>query len=280
MVSILEMLKLRGFDVSQPGKLVRHKSGKYDVQDLLRRGWLEAYQQYQQRPAFGNSKHIVSFIGLEGTKARFVGVYRVGKMLDGTNGPPLPAGCPYSEWRSAPVYYELEKASGYEDLENRVVIDWGRGALAWCQNLREKEVAELLPPGQSRPIFKDYMDFTLTYDELRDLFTNEDANKEWRAQLSAVGGIYLILARTGEQYVGSASGAEGLWGRWKTYANTGHGGNAALKELMGRDSSYPKAFSYSILQILPKTTARAEVLNWEGRYKEKLGSRAMGLNQN
>ncbi len=281
LLSILELLKLRGFDASQPGKLVRHKSAEYDVQDLLRRGWLDTYQQYQQKPVFGNSKHIVSFLGLEGTKARFVGVYRVGRKLDGIDVPSLPSGCPYTEWESSQVYYELEKEDGYEDLENRVVIDWGRGAMAWCQNLRDKEVVELLPSAHARPIFKDYMEFTLTHDELQDLFNNEDANREWRSQLSAVGGIYLIVAtRTGEQYVGSASGAEGIWGRWENYANTGHGGNEALIKMMEDDAAYPKAFSYSILQILPKTTALVEVLNWESRYKEKLGSKATGLNRN
>ena len=281
MVSILELLKLRGFNTSQASKMVRHKSATHDVQDLSRRGWLDAYQQYQQKPVFGNSKHIVSFLGLEGTKARFIGVYRVGKKLDGIDVPPLPPGCPFKEWESAQVFYELDKEDGYEDLENRVVIDWGRGVMAWCQNLRDKEVVEVLPSGHTRPIFKDYMEFTLTYDELQDLFNNEDANREWRSQLLAVGGIYLILAtRTGSQYVGSASGAEGIWGRWRNYFNTGHGGNDALIKLMKEDASYPKAFTYSILQTLPKTTARVEVLNWESRFKEKLGSRATGLNRN
>jgi len=44
--------------------------------------------------------------------------------------------------------------------------------------------------------------------------------------------------------------------------------------LIAKDPAYPEAFSYSILQILPLTFARTEVLKWEGRYKQKLGSRA------
>lgn len=37
---------------------------------------------------------------------------------------------------------------------------------------------------------------------------------------------------------------------------------------------------FSILQVLPKTTAAAEVIRWESLYKAKLGSRATGLNVN
>lgn len=100
-------------------------------------------------------------------------------------------------------------------------------------------------------------------------------------RLSAVAGVYLILATTtGSQYVGSAYGLEGIWGRWSAYAESGHGGNLLLQELLANDASYPMAFSYSILQILPRTHARSEVLQWERLYKEKLGSRAKGLNAN
>ena len=94
-------------------------------------------------------------------------------------------------------------------------------------------------------------------------------------------GVYLILATTtGEMYVGSAHGVEGIWGRWASYAGDGHGGNALLKNLLARNTAYPEAFLYSVLQILPKTFAQKEVLEWERRYKEKLGSRANGLNLN
>ena len=94
-------------------------------------------------------------------------------------------------------------------------------------------------------------------------------------------GIYLILARTtGQLYVGSATGVEGIWGRWREYAKTRHGGNALLKQLIQADSSYPKEFSFSILQILPRSMAREYVIEREGRFKAKLGSQAHGLNDN
>lgn len=282
-LGIVDLLVLMGFDPRRPTKLVRHQDSRYDVHDLLRRGWLEAYQGYQSRPVFDGCEFIVSFVGVEGTKARFTGVYRV---LDkrGGHDVPLPPGCPYTEWRDNRHFYHLKREPGFEDLENRVVIEWGKGALAWHQRLSNKRVVELLPQGQPRPLFRDYRDyleFTLTHAELVELYAHEDANREWRARLSAIAGVYLILATTtGAQYVGSAYGAEGVWGRWASYARDGHGGNSLLEQLLASDPAYPAAFSYSLLQIFPMTLARSEVLDRERRYKDKLGSRAKGLNTN
>lgn len=228
---------------------------------------------------FDGCERIVSFIGAGGTRARLLGVYKIlGPKRNGRKVP-LPLGC--LPGLAGRYFYPLEWENGYEDLENRVVIEWGKGALAWVQWLSNKEVVELLPKGQLRPPFRDYLDFTLTHAELMALYRHEDVNREWRSRLAAVAGIYLILATTtGAQYIGSAHGSEGIWGRWATYANNGHGGNLLLKKLVASSAAYPEAFSYSILQILPKTLARSEVLNWERLYKEKLGSRARGLNAN
>lgn len=282
-LGILDLLQLRGFDARAPAKLVRHKDDRYDIEDLLRRGWFEAYQGYQQRPVFKGRQWIVSFVGTEGSRARFVGVYRVVGQRDGRDVP-LPLGCPFTQWQENPFFYDLVKESGYEDLEHRVVIEWGRGSStrSWHQNLRNKPVVELLPTGRIGEPFRDYLEFTLSHDELVRLYESPSANMEWQARLSAVAGVYLVLdTATGNQYVGSAHGAKGIWGRWRGYASNGHGNNRRLKELIAENPiDYPRAFSYSILQILPRTSAHDVVLEWEQRYKKKLGSRATGLNAN
>jgi hypothetical protein len=167
----------------------------------------------------------------------------------------------------------------FEHLEGRVVIDWGERA--WHQRATNKTVLEMLPAGYVLEPFHHYLQFTLTHPELVHLVEHQEAHKEWRARLSAVAGVYLILATTtGTQYVGSAYGAEGIWGRWLAYARAGHGGNALLSELIATDPAYPASFSYSVLEILPTSFARDEVLAHERRFKQKLGSRATGLNAN
>lgn len=149
------------------------------------------------------------------------------------------------------------------------------------QKLADKPVLEIQEPGRRLPPFDDYLEFSLSYRELQDLFKREEAHREWRARLSAVGGVYLILAEgSGYLYVGSATGDQGIWGRWREYAASGHGGNARLRALLRRDRAYPKGFRFLLLQVLPKTMARDEVLKREALYKRKLGTGATGLNVN
>jgi len=82
------------------------------------------------------------------------------------------------------------------------------------------------------------------------------------------------------QYIGSASGSNGFWGRWANYAKNGYGGNIELKALLNKDPSYAKNFRYSILQTLPSNYTAKQVVAYESLYKEKLGSRVHGLNGN
>jgi hypothetical protein len=281
LLGILDLLALRGFNPASRTKFLRHRDARYDVHDLFRRGWLDAYQSIQARPLLDGFDYVVSFLGLSGTRARFVGIYKVLGRCPADQAV-LPPGSPFEEWRRPDHYfYELQREPGFEDLEHRVVIDWGRAAIAWHQRASNKEVLEVLPRGQFREPFADYLEFTLTYPELTYLVSHQEANKEWRARLSAVAGVYLILASTtGDQYVGSAYGADGIWGRWATYTRDGHGGNVRLRALVETDPAYPENFIYSVLQILPRTLSLSDVLKWEIRYKEKLGSRATGLNLN
>jgi hypothetical protein len=224
-LGIVDLLKLFGF-VGERSKLVRHLDKRYDVYDLLRRGWFDAYQATQAKPIFDNLDRIVSFVGLERNRALLVGVYQVGSKNDAALSA-LPPGCPHTEWIApGKFHYDLAKEVGYEALEQRVVIDWGPGALAWHQKITNKAVTEIRAKGSALTMFTDYLDFTLTFRELKSLFEAPDAHSEWRARLSSVAGVYLILAATsGKQYVGSACGGDGIWGRWANYASGGHGGS-------------------------------------------------------
>ena len=99
--------------------------------------------------------------------------------------------------------------------------------------------------------------------------------------LGAVAGIYLITdTATGDQYVGSAAGSGGVLSRWRAYVNTKHGGNKKLKALLRRRPKAYRHFQYSLLRTLPRTMTPKEVVELENLYKEKLGSRAFGLNAN
>jgi hypothetical protein len=99
--------------------------------------------------------------------------------------------------------------------------------------------------------------------------------KGWQDVLSATKGIYLLSCpKTKEQYIGSASGAEGFMGRWRDYVAIGHGGNLGLKS---RDQS---DYRVSILQTAGTGDDEHAILKMEDLWKEKLQSREMGLNKN
>jgi hypothetical protein len=245
-------------------------------------GQLELYQSYQGKPVFHKAEQIAAFYGLPGMRAGFYGVYKVLGHESARKGSVLPK-CPWSEeWhKDSNFFYNLERDERFDSLRDRLIVDWGKGARSWVQNPSNKVLLEIQEPGRRLPPFDDYLEFSLTYTELKDLFANEEAHREWRARLSAVGGIYLILAEmSGDLYVGSAYGDGGIWSRWREYSRNGHAGNVLLRELIERDPSYPELFRFSILQILPKTMAREEIFRREARYKDKLGTRATGLNLN
>lgn len=87
-----------------------------------------------------------------------------------------------------------------------------------------------------------------------------------RPVLSHVAGVYLILdSKTGQQYLGSAYGKEGVWGRWSEYAKTGHAGNVQLLELLAKKPTAARGFRFTLLRTLPKTLTAKEVISYETR---------------
>jgi hypothetical protein len=281
-LGVIDLLKLAGFEASPGDRIVRHQHGKYPVNELRSQDLLEVYQAYQSKPVFHKAQHVVSLCGLDGTRACLFGVFTKVGWRKPQDRPPLTASRWESEWRDdTKFFYQLDRISGFEHLEDRVIVEWGRGALAWCQQLVNKPVLEITAPGRKLAPFRDYLEFTITHSALVDLYKNEEAHREWRARLQAVAGVYLILAETtGKLYVGSASGAEGIWGRWREYAKTGHGNNKQLKELIASNPGYPRGFRFSILQIVPRSMTRQDVIEHESRLKAKLGCLAFGLNSN
>ncbi|SIS04242.1 hypothetical protein SAMN05878482_11081 [Peribacillus simplex] len=165
---------------------------------------------------------------------------------------------------------------------NRVVIKWDGVGSGWCIKFDtyNNEVVQVLPKGYVRD-FPGYLEINLSFRELQGIVKDPNANAIWHKILSSVGAVYLIVdTKDGKQYVGSASGKEGLLGRWKEYAINGHGNNIKLKELIDAGPQRIHTFKYTILQTLPKTLTKEEVLREEIKFKEKLGSRAYRLNLN
>jgi len=284
MLTVNRVLEIAGLNMSKDIKIARHMDTRgVDVHELYTNGHFEVYQSYQERNVFKGCDYLIACLGIENNQALFVGVYAV-KETYNVDGFPNNLDVPYkgkakldSKYR-----YDLEKLSGFEELEGRLVINWNNIAQAWCMKLdtNQKEVVQLLPKGYVRD-FPGYLEINLSFQELQNIINEPIANSIWHKMLSAVGAVYLILdTKNGKQYIGSASGKEGILGRWKQYARNGHGGNKKLKEIIESDSERIHRLKFTILQTLPRTLTKNEVLWEESKYKEKLGSRAYGLNLN
>lgn len=284
-MNLSELAAMRGLDLSKKIKLVRHQDSNYDTNHLYKIGMLDFYQSIQSNDVFGNCEYILSFLGYERTKAIYIGAYKVnGKSKFDNLVTQVPAGYPYMDILNQPlIHYDITKITLLNDLIDRLVIDWGNATRSWYQWLNTenpKQVIEILPKGYIKD-FPGFEEIMLTFDEMYTIINNPDSNRVWHTMLSSVAGIYLITDFTdGNQYIGSASGNQGILGRWKEYAASIHGGNKKLISLLTSDPNRYKKFQYSILRTLPKSLTRNEIIVHEQKYKQKLGTRAFGLNLN
>lgn len=281
-MKLTEILKMRGINDFSRIKLVRHKDNKiHDLKELYEAGKIIDYQSVQSKNVFDGCDFIISFLGIERSKSKFIGMYEITERKKVADITP-PANFPYKDFynNKNDNYYVMKELKILDDLKERIIIDWGKAAINWAQWLKnnDKEIIEILPKGYFDS-FPGFLDFTLTFNDLKRIVDNPDSNREWHRMLGSVAGVYLILDTVdGLQYIGSASGKDGIIGRWTDYAKSLHGGNKLLEELLNNHPDRYKSFQFTILQTLPLTLTRKEVNNYEKKYKEKLGSRAFGLN--
>jgi hypothetical protein len=254
-------------------RLVRHSGPS--IRRLIADDCFEQYQAEQHgeiRP-FDRCSVILSFIGIEGNRAEFFGAYRVKGSRpfepgDFANAP----GYLHSVRREDQprIWYDLEKLPEFDSMRGRLITQWV-STRGWYQT-KDLSVEELLPPGIGMR-FPGYQDVVLNWQELRNVINTPQLHRAWRAALSATAGIYRIVDHaSGKIYIGAAYGAEGIWGRWRDYAQTGHGGNKLLRDLA------PESFQWSIVRTLSSSMAPMEVVRIERVEMQKHGSRAIGLN--
>jgi hypothetical protein len=96
-------------------------------------------------------------------------------------------------------------------------------------------------------------------------------------------GMYVIHdVETGKPYVGSASGDTGIWARLSQYVDSLHGGNVALRELVGQKGlDYARTnLRSALLEFWSMRASDEEVLARESYWKDVLLSRKFGLNRN
>jgi GIY-YIG catalytic domain len=279
MITIHRIFEIYGIEPSEV-RLVRHGNKEISILETFKENLpqFEAYQSFQKPGKFGEASAIAVFAPYYSTTALFLGLWDIKgctKASEYTKKTQLELKkhkLPDS-WFYDGMRYSLKKNNILDDMSERLVIEWGAATVAWVQS-KDKEVVEL----KGKKSIGDFYSFdqvNLDFRNLEMLIQSPDTNFTWVKALSSVNGVYLIKDKlSGKLYVGSAYGEQGIYGRWSTYAQNGHGGNKKLKPLD------PKKFEFSILEIVPPTSSANEVIQRENRWKEKLGTRESGLNDN
>ncbi len=279
MITLHKILEIYGINPTKV-RVVRHGNKEIPIlktfhEDLPR---LEVYQSYQRPRKYGDANAIAVFAPYLKTTALFLGLWDIFGCTENsgfTNKNLLELekfSLPVS-WYRDHVKYDLKRNIFLDELSERLVIEWGAATVSWVQT-KDKEVVELKGKN-SIGDFQSFSQVSLAYQDLKIIDLYPDTNLTWLKALSSVNGIYLIQdTLSGKLYVGSAYGEQGIYGRWSTYAQNGHGGNLELQDLD------PSNFVFSILEIVPATTTADGVIDYENKWKEKLGTRKFGLNKN
>ena len=296
-LTLKDLIKLEGLDYENlKFKVVRHKmnrKGWEDFDNLIRfdNAMLSAFAGSQERLVYKDADIILTFVALPGTKALFrtahinhgqISFNQYKKYYKGYK--------PFLNYRKINsgeedilddlYFYKLEDSNLLESYKNRLVIEWGKSTVSWVQSSIEKEITEIYPKGFVS-IFPGWDKVHLSHKELTEIINNPNGNKDWYEYLSRHSGVYVIFdSSTGNQYVGSASGGNGIWSRWEGYVKTGHNGNKGLKALAKNNPDFANNFTYSLHHVFPRTVSKNDVLYYESLLKNKLGSRAFGLNEN
>lgn len=230
------------------------------------------YQRRQVSPnvvaAFDRATHLASFVVDPAGSTVFAGIWHILGRTDELYPDPLVS--PDSAEPPA-VTFSTKRVEILDDFRGRLIIDWGKGFLAWCQRAanQTKPILEVRRE-IADPEFPGYLRF---HHNLGDILTLPAA---WITALKVCGGVYLLAHRSnGQLYVGSATGVDGFFGRWCAYQD-GHGGNVGLLEVGGSAGDY----EVSILEVAGSGLAEQDVIEMESCWKAKLSSREHGLNRN
>jgi hypothetical protein len=268
-----DLLALEGLDTTGV-RLVRHRDGRLRPGRMYEawqsdRAAFEAYQSVQGRDVFPLDCLLASFIVTESGKTVFIGMYHVAGR--GTC-PPGSVDALIGIDVSGEIRYDLRRVDSLADYRAKVVIDWGLGTRTWVQRAdkQAKPVVEITE--QNEPRFPGFREFVRSIDELSSLPNG------WQQVLRSVKGVYLLVdVDSGQQYVGSAKGADSLLGRWTNYANGSDGGDVGLRAA-AREGR--RRYQVSVLEMVDDHTPDEAIEQIESYWKNKLLTRRFGLNRN
>lgn len=185
-------------------------------------------------------------------------------------------------------HYEVTLKELHKSLIGRLLLDFHRyrglrGRAFYLETFYDEfEVSEIFKTRYEGRSFPGFDGINLRFHELEHIVENK--RRDWRGALQSVKGVYAIFdTATGMKYVGSAYGDEGIWSRWSSYAQTGHGWNAQLRDLIDENGlEYAREnLRFALLEHRPMRADDQTVIERENYWKKVLLSRGdFGYNRN
>ena len=280
LLNFSDILRKAGLDPAKV-QLIRHTLNDKEFRACYEKNMVKEYTAEQKKDFNKGYAYWAVFISGKGTEARFYKLYRVGAAVPKSpEVMPEAYPCPLA-FEKPGDYYELEYVDVLKEFENRLIIEWGEAIRAWHQKGTTEKAVKAIQSIQKLE-FVGYENVVLSYEKLKEIIENDmDHYKLWQTALSSVKAVYLILdTKNGQQYVGSAYGDGGLLERWKCYADTFHGNNKLMKELICDHPDRYRYFQFSILQIFSMSVPDDMIINAESLWKRKLGTKEYGMNAN
>lgn len=276
MITFNQLLRYAGLDLELV-RLVRHRDPT--VQRAVFEAALRADPSFDEYQAHQGTEQVIAQFRAATYLAAFVAEPLTGETvfagvwerLGDRPGPVPRVPLAIRGTLSAAVAFDTRRLDVLAEYRGRIVIEWGDAARVWVQRAdRQDKVITEIRREPHEPPFPGFLHVRLPLDKMSDV------PPTWAAALRSVRGVYLLVHReSGEQYVGSAYGVDGILGRWLCY-HDGHAGNVAMREL----SAGASAYDATILEIVGSDATVEDVCEREALWKIKLGSRAKGLNRN
>lgn len=185
--------------------------------------------------------------------------------------------------------YILREHSNFEKYVGRLVASFSRSggmrgrAFKLESYLDRFTISQILPRAYSGERFPGFEHINHSFADLEAVF--RAGGLDWKAALESVKGVYLVSDKSnGKKYVGSAYGDAGIWSRWASYIESGHGGNDDLLNHL-RAQHDPRRyarehFRFSVLEVVVRSTPDDAVLKREAHWKRVLLTREHGYNKN
>lgn len=176
----------------------------------------------------------------------------------------------------------------YKPLFGRLVIRYYKGntyaryVFRMDKIIGNCTVKEILPCQYNGEQFEGYDRVHLPYNKLSDVFRGKIMPTYYEA-LKKITGIYCLTdTKTGKLYIGSATGGEGVAGRWGNYLDSKHGGNKKLIALYNDKgpSYFEENFTYTLIEYFGLSYDPSKIIEREQYWKLCLNTIKSGYNDN